>query len=131
MWRFINSTPVIEVRIRNTLMERSYPSADREILAVVDTGYSGFLFVPKKIFSKLELGKLRTKQKMASLADGRSTQLIGSYGSIEFPSLNLRLDGLIQTHPRASEVLVGMEGIRGLLIELNCCQQILSAENCS
>ena len=131
MWRFINDTPVVGIRMRNSLIGLTYPSADREVLAVVDTGYSGFLFVPEKVFSKLGLDKLSIKKMTASLADGSSTRLIGSYGSIEFPSLNLILDGLIQTHRKATETLIGMEGIRKLIVELNCCQKTTYAENCS
>ncbi len=132
MWKFLDSTPVIEISIRNMLLGKTYPSEGKGIAAVLDTGYSGFLFIPLKLFRKLALQKLQTKKVTAGLADGSSTELIGSYGSIDFPTLNyLRLDGLIETSHGAKEILIGMEGIRNLLIELDCCRRLLTAEECS
>ena len=100
-------------------------------MAVLDTGYSGFLFVPEKIFKKLRLHDLEVKKARATLADGSSSELTGSFGSIGFPSLNLQLDGLIETTDGAAEILIGMEGVRNLFIDLDCCRRRLTAQDCS
>ena len=100
-------------------------------MAVLDTGYSGFLFVPEILFRKLRLHDLTIKKVKAGLADGSSTELTGSFGSIRFPSLDLQLDGLIETTKGAAEILIGMEGVRRLLIELDCCRRELTVQDCS
>ena len=122
---------MIEVSIQNVLLGETYPRSGRGVMAVLDTGYSGFLFVPETLFEKLRLHDLTIKKVKAGLADGSSTELTGSFGSIRFPSLNLQLDGLIETTKGAAEILIGMEGVRRLLIELDCCRRELAVQDCS
>lgn len=133
MWRFVDRTPVIPISIRNPLLEQIYPeSKDGTILAVLDTGYSGFLYVPTHIFRKLGFHKLKNKSVSATLADGSTLKLTASYGSICIPSLqNLTVEGMVETSKNAEEILIGMGGIRNLLLELDCCRETLNAENCS
>jgi predicted aspartyl protease len=130
LWDFVNDTPVVEISIRNTLLGE--PSQDRTFLAILDTGYSGFPYVPEWLFRKLRFNRLGTKSARATLADGRSFDLLGSFGSISFPSMeNMTVDGFVETSKGAGEILIGMEGVRRLVFELNCCQKTLTAENCS
>ncbi len=37
---------------------RRYPEEEREVLAVLDTGYTGFVLVPGDVFEALDLGQL-------------------------------------------------------------------------
>jgi len=123
---------VIEVSIKNALLGGTFPENGLGALAVLDTGYTGFLFVPEKIFRKLGLHKLKPTKTTAEMANGSSNELIGSYGSVSFPSLeNVSVDGLIETSEGASEILIGMDGIRNLMIELDCCREFLSVQDCS
>ena len=129
MWNYVDNTAVMEISIKNTLVQES--SHDRIFLAVLDTGYSGFLYIPERLFRKLGFDKLRTKKLKATLADGGSFGLSGAYGSISFPSLeNLTVDGIVETSKGAREILIGMEGIRSLALELNCCRQTLNVASC-
>ncbi len=131
LWKFIDSSPAIEISIRNPFLEQSFPtSASRGILAILDTGYDGFLLLPERLFKKLSFHEMHNEKVKASLADGKTTILTGAYGSIVFPSLDFRLSGLIETGKGETEILLGMEGIRNLLVELDCCKQTLKAEKC-
>ena len=129
MWGFIHSTPVIEARLANPLLGLRCPETG-ELMAVIDTGFSGFLFVPQRLFKELGFDQLKTRKSRALLADGSRLELRGAYGSIEFPRLAVTADGLVETAPGASEVLIGMEGLRQLRLNLDCCSQSLEAERC-
>lgn len=100
-------------------------------MAVVDTGFSGFLFVPPRMFDRLGLGALRPKKGAAVLADGSRIEIRGAYGTVEYPQLAVTADGLVETSEGASEILVGMDGIRQLSLRMDCCSETLEAERCS
>jgi clan AA aspartic protease len=131
LWKFIDFTPVIEISIENTLLGEVYPSKGRGVMAVLDTGYSGFLYIPKNLFEKLHLSDLKAMKSEAVLADGSSVQLTGAFGSVNYLRVGLKVDGLIETSDDAEEILVGMQGIRGLFLELDCCRERLRAQECS
>jgi clan AA aspartic protease len=130
-WKFFDSTPVIEISIENTLLGKIYPANGRGVMAVLDTDYTGFVFIPKKLFARLHLDELKVTKVEAALADGSSIELTSALGAIKFPAANLKLDGVIETSEGATEILVGMEGIRRLFVELDCCRKRLSIEECS
>jgi len=67
----------------------------------------------------------------ASLADGSSIQLMGAFGSVSYPDVCLKVDGLIETSQDAKEILVGMQGIKRLFLELDCCREQLQVQECS
>lgn len=47
-------TPTLRVVLRNPLLGKRYPEGG-EALAVVDTGYEGFIALPWEVFSALSL----------------------------------------------------------------------------
>ncbi len=129
MWSFVDSTPVIELKVRNEILDSGHTVTDG-LMAVVDTGFSGFLLVPQRLFKDLGFDQLKTRKITVVLADGSRLELVGAYGSVEFPQLAITTDGLVETSPGASEVLVGMEGLRQLRLSLDCCSGSLEAESC-
>jgi clan AA aspartic protease len=131
LWKFVDSTPLIEISIENTLLKETYPGVERGVMAVLDTGYTGFLFVPRKLFKKLRLDELKAKKIEATMADGSHTIFVGALGSITVPELGVKMDGVIETTDGATEILIGMEGVRRLLIELDYCRKQLTAQDCS
>ncbi len=111
-------------------MGREYPERG-SVVAVVDTGFSGFLFVPRRLFDGLGLGELRPRKSAAVLADGSRIEMRGAYGAVEYPELAVTTDGLVETSEGASEILVGIDGIRQLSLWMDCCSGTLEAERCS
>lgn len=129
MWPFVDGIPVLEISIRNPLIDEV--DSGETFVATLDTGYSGFLFIPERQFRDLGFSKLKTKSATATLADGSTLHMKSSFGSIVFPSLQgLTLDGLVETSKGASEILIGMEGIRLLSLKLDCCRKTVTAEEC-
>jgi len=129
-WKFIDSTPVVEIAIENTLLGKAHPANGRGVMAVLDTGYTGFVFVPMKLFKLLHFNDLKLRKAEARLAGGSSIELTRALGSVTFPAINLKLDGAIETSEGATEILVGMEGIRRLVVELDGCGKLLNIQEC-
>ncbi len=119
----------MEVRVRNTLLGESYPK-NGGVMAVLDTGYSGFLFLPTKIFQALRFNELEARKSIAWLANGMKIEMKSAYGSVDIAGLDTALDGLVQTSEGASEILIGMDGIKRLLVQLDCCNRKLYVERC-
>jgi clan AA aspartic protease len=133
LWQFVDGTPVIPISVNNTLLDLRYPQEqDATVLAILDTGYSGFLYIPQRLFDRLGFPELRTKSAKATLADGTTLKLTSAYGSLSIPSLHrLTVEGIIETSKGAQEILIGMRAIRSLIVELNCCGGTTDAEECS
>lgn len=129
MWEFLESSPAIPITVVNTLAAGSRP-AERAIIAVVDTGYSGFVLLPPSIFHELGFDDLRKESSQSQLANGSVVELSSSYGTIVLTELEMQADGRIQTCDGAEEVLIGMDGIRGLAFTLDCCKKKSYARKC-
>ena len=50
---FLDGTPALEIIIRNPIADKSFPS-EGEVIAILDTGFEGFLLIPK-VFLKSSL----------------------------------------------------------------------------
>ena len=115
------------MRLRNPSAGATYPHAG-EAEAVVDTGYSGFVFVPPDVFDGLGLG--RPRKGRGTLADGRSIRTRGTFATLELPAQGIKLDGLVQTTRGASAVLLGMDGMRALYLGIDNCAKRAIVETC-
>lgn len=108
----------------------TYPERGGTVLAILDTGYTGFLYVPKEIFNRIKLDELKAKKLLGYIADGKSVKLWGALGTVSFPALELDRDGFIETSEGESEILIGMDGIRNLVTEIDCCERLVSIQLC-
>jgi clan AA aspartic protease len=129
MWKFLESNPVVPITVVNTLASESRP-VERSVLAVVDTGYSGFLLVPERMFRELGFADLKKDSSRAQLANGSIVELSSSYGTVRFRDLETEADGRVQTCEGAEEVLIGMDGLRGLAITVDGCKKTCYARTC-
>jgi clan AA aspartic protease len=129
VWEFLESSPVIPIMVTNTLAAPFHPP-ERSVVAVVDTGYSGFLLLPQAIFDALGFDDLRRDSSQARLANGSSVEMSSAYGTIRFGDLGAEADGRVQTCEAAEEVLIGMDGLRGLAITVDGCMKMCYARTC-
>lgn len=129
MWEFLESSPAIPITVVNTLAGGPSPT-ERAMVAVVDTGYSGFVLLPPHIFRDLGFDDLRRESSRAQLANGSVVELSSAYGTVVMTELAMRADGRIQTCDGAEEVLIGMDGIRGLALTVDCCNKVSYARVC-
>ena len=129
-WPIADHTAYIPIKVHNTVFGKTFPDGDELLLAVLDTGFSGFVLVPPSIFNGIRLNEMKLLRTRGILADGRSLRLRGAYGSISIPELDFFEDGLIETAPGILETIIGMEALRKLRLELDGCSDALKAYKC-
>ena len=129
MWEFLESSPAIPITVVNTLVSATRPT-ERSMLAVVDTGYSGFLLLPRKTFRELGFDDLRNYPSRAQLANGAIVEMSSSYGTVRFQDLGTETDGQVQTCEGMEEVLIGIDGIRELAVTVDGCAKMCYARRC-
>lgn len=129
MWSFLGKAPVISVDVINTLTSESRePQAS--IIAVLDTGYAGFIMLPEELFDRLQFSEQRLQSVTGRLADGSVIQIRSAYGTVSFPDLGFELHGRVQTCDGAEETLLGMDGIQNLAVTVDCCAAQTFARVC-
>lgn len=120
---------VVPIKLSNPFLDVTYP-ADGTILAILDTGYEGFVMVPQATFNILRLNELRSRPVTLIVADGRKLLFKEVLGLLEFPAVDIRAEGAIQTYSGAKETLIGMSALRQLIAHVNGCSRNLSLEEC-
>ncbi len=90
---------------------------------VVDTGFEGFLLLPWEIFREAGFAELKPIHTMLIGPEGKRFDSKGAYGSIEFPALGKEAEGIIDSSRGAKECLLGVQGLEGLVLEVDSCQR--------
>jgi len=126
---FLNLTPLLEIVIRNPIMDRTFP-VDGRVAAVIDTGFEGFLLVPEDVFEKLSLNQLGLDRRELILPNGQRAYSSGTYCEVVIPDLGVRLDGFVETLEGVGEVVVGADLLQNLRLVLNYCVRIVEVEAC-
>lgn len=119
----------MEIIIRNPIMNKIFPS-EGEVVAVLDTGFEGFLLVPEEIFRELSLNQLTTDQRQLILANGLSTESVGTFGEVIIPGVGLQFEGFIETIKGVEEIVVGSELMENLRIILDYCVRRVEIIGC-
>lgn len=120
MSAFEGLTPTLRLVVRNPLLRKEYPE-DGEVVAVVDTGYEGFLAVPRDVYVALSLAELRQEKRRLVLANRDELDSEGAYGSLSVPELGVSAQGFIETYEGIEEILVGVEALSGASTTLDYC----------
>jgi len=128
-WRFTDDILLVPIRLSNPLLETEYPD-DGSLMAVLDTGYTGFILVPPAIFRALKLDELEPMNVKGECADSRSIELQAAYGLFRIPELEFEDEGLIETNPKITETLLGMRATRRLETTIDGCRKLLTMERC-
>ncbi len=121
---------LVPVIIRSPLTGGRYPNEKGEILAVLDTGYTGFVLVPEDVFEELGLNQLEPVRSVAKTADGREIELKGNYAVIELPDIRLGVEGLVETASNVEEILLGVEWLKEVDFVVDGCSGVVVIEAC-
>ena len=127
---FLDSTPIMRLALENPLVNARFPK-EGEILAVIDTGYEGFVLVPENVFKELRLHQLSLKRRQLILADGSTRNSFGAYAKLVSEGLDLRLDGFIETFEAVEETVIGTELLRNVRLELDYCTNTVEVMRCT
>jgi clan AA aspartic protease len=128
-WSFTDDALLIPIRLSNPLLDTEYP-IDGQVMAALDTGYTGFVLIPPAIFRALKLDELRPIITKGQLADGRSIELRAAHGILGISELRFEDEGLIETNPEIREILFGMRAMRRLKTAIDGCRKLIMVDRC-
>jgi clan AA aspartic protease len=122
-------TPTLGIVLRNPLLGKRHP-LEGEALAVVDTGYEGFIALPREVFALLSFDELQSEKRELVLANGGRLSAEGAYGAFSAPGAQLHADGFVETYEGLQEVLLGVEALSRARVLLDYCNMRMTAEPC-
>jgi clan AA aspartic protease len=118
----------LRVKVCNLPLGIEYPKGG-SMEAVVDTGYGGFLAVPRDIFDALNFHKMMTRPRQVEVADGRVVGSVVAYGTVKVEEAR-EVDGPIETIEGLTEVLVGTHLLADFRMTLDYCLRVASIKPC-
>ena len=119
--------PFLEISIENPFNGRIYPK-DGRVLAVVDTGYEGFLMLPEDVFKLLGFDELSLEERRLLLPDGSFIISRGTYGIVRVG--DFKCEGFIETS-KVDELILGIDFLSNFRITLDYCIKRLEIYKCS
>src|SRR5438445_5685341 len=120
----------MRVVVRNPLLGRRYPE-EGQVIAVVDTGYEGFVAVPHDVFTSLSFDHLHEEKRRLVVANGDVLDAAGAYGAYLAPDVPLYADGFVETYESLDEVLLGVEALSRAKMLLDYCSRRTRVERCA
>jgi len=120
---------MVPVRIINPFLNAHYPR-DGVVMAVLDTGFTGFLLIPYQTFRALKFHELKPRVVKGELANGASIELQTAYGILEIPEIQLEDEGLVESNPQIREILVGVRGMKRIRAVMDGCRRTFTCDKC-
>jgi clan AA aspartic protease len=120
---------MVPVRITNPFLNARYPR-DGLVMAVLDTGFTGFLLIPYLTFRALKFHELKPRVVKGELANGTSIELRAAYGILEIPEIHFEDEGLIESNPQIKEILVGVRGLKRIRTVIDGCRRTIICDKC-
>jgi len=109
----------VPIVVSNPLSGRKYPE-EGEVLALIDTGFNGFLIVPEDVFGAVGAVVVDEANIVGACCEVRAKV---SPIRIIIGGLNLSIDGECLTYEGAREVVLGMEVLSKLRITFDGCRK--------
>jgi clan AA aspartic protease len=126
---FLNLTPTVRVVIGNPFSGTRYPS-EKSVVAVIDSGYEGFLAVPTDVFKHLRLDELQQQRRTLVLANGDIVTSNGAYATLEMPHLPVKLNGFLETYRGLEEIILGVQALSRFKSTLDYCSKKVTLQPC-
>ncbi len=118
--------PFLEISIENPFNGKIYPK-DGQVLAIMDTGYEGFLMIPDDVFKLLDFGEFNLEERKLLLPNGNFIISRGTYGIVR--AGDFKLDGFIETS-KIDELILGIDFLSNFRITLDYCVKRLEIYKC-
>jgi len=126
---FLNYTPTVQVVVENAFSSERYP-VNETVVAVIDTGYEGFLAVPIDVFHRLGFNELQPVDRTLVLANGSVLTSKGVYAAVKLPHISFKLDGFIETYDGLDEIILGVEALSRFKSTFDYCSQRITIQPC-
>lgn len=130
MSTLLGLTPTVQIALDNPFSGITYPQ-DGSVSAIIDTGYEGFVMIPKTLFQKLGLNSLRIERRSLAMANNAASKTQGTYAVLKIPHLSFRMDGFVETLQGLDEIIVGVEALEKLNVILDYCTKRVTLQKCS
>ena len=101
------------------------------MVAVIDTGYEGFLAVPTDVFEHLHLHELQQQRRDLVLANGDIVSSNGVYATLEMSHPPIKLSGLVETYSGLEEMILGVQVLCRFKSTLDYCSKTISLQPCA
>ncbi len=120
--------PFLEISIENPFNGKIYPE-EGKVLAIVDTGYEGFLMIPEDIFKfkLLRFDELSLEERRLLLPGGNFIISRGTYGIVRVG--DFMCEGFIETS-KVDELILGIDFLSNFRITLDYCIKQLEIHKC-
>ncbi len=118
----IDTTIFLRIVLENPLLGERYPS-EGEVLAVLDTGYEGFLAVPWEVFDALKLGELMVGKGELILPNKQVITTRTAYAAARIVDAKVLVEGLIETFNELDEIVAGQEFLSALHLVIDYCRK--------
>ena len=126
---FVGLVPAVRIRLSNLPLKAEYPS-DASVEAVVDTGYEGFIAVPREVFAALRLDEMVAGQRTVEVADGRKVRSRVAYATVAVEGADREIDGAVETMDGLTEILIGARLLSEFRLMLDYCLGVVSVIPC-
>ncbi len=110
-------TPFLEILIENPFNSRIYPE-EGVVLAIVDTGYEGFLMLREDVFKVLRFDELSLEERRLLLPNGNFIVSRGTYGMVKVG--DFKCEGFIEAS-KVDELILGIDFLSNFRITLDYC----------
>lgn len=130
MSSFLDLTPIVRIKVENPFLSRGYPPQGT-VVAVIDTGYEGFVMIPTSVYEELELHRLQETKRILTLANGTTLSSRGAYASARIPHLDCSLDGFVETYDGLDEIIIGVQALSNFRMIADYCLKKLRFEKCA
>ncbi|MEM2821833.1 MAG: clan AA aspartic protease [Thermoproteota archaeon] len=120
---------MLEIIIKNPIMDKSFPG-EGTVIAILDTGFEGFLLIPEEIFKELSFDQFSTEQRQLILANSLLVQSTGTFGEVVIPAFRNQFSGFIETIRGVEEIVAGAELMKNLRIDLDYCTRRIEVAGC-
>lgn len=130
MSAFLNLTPIVRVALGNPFSGVRYPSKE-SVVAIIDTGFEGFLAVPTDVFEHLKLDELQQQNRNLILANGDVVTSSGVYATLEMSHPPVKLNGFVETYNGLEEMILGVQALSRFKSTLDYCSMKISLQPCT
>lgn len=118
--------PFLEISVENPFNGVVYPE-NGKVLAVVDTGYEGFLMLPKDIFKLLGFDELGLEERKLLLPDGNFIISRGTFGIVRVG--DFKCEGFIEMS-NVDELILGIDFLSNFRVKFDYCVRRLEIYRC-
>jgi len=124
-----DSTLFLRVVLENPLLGERYPR-EGDVLAVLDTGYEGFLAVPREVFDSLKLGELITERGELVLPNKQVVTTHAAYAAARIIDAGVLVEGLVETFEGLDEIVAGQDILSSLRLVIDYCRGYVDVAPC-